>query len=50
MIDYYGREFIDHMIDTKSREKKMYKVDYEELLEEVNKEIKQHEARVCGLR
>lgn len=46
MIDYYGRSFVDEMIATKNKIKKMYKKDYEELLAELKEQIKYHEKRI----
>ena len=48
MIDYYGRDFVDHMLETKSQIKKMYKKDYEDLLADLNEQIKCHEQRVIS--
>ena len=46
MIDYYGRDFVDEMISRKRDLKKMYKADYEDLLEETKRQIKYHEKRI----
>ena len=46
MEDMYGRDFVDEMIATKSNPIKLYKADYEEMLEEFNEQIKHHENRL----
>ena len=46
MEDMYGRDFVDEMIATKSDPIKLYKADYEEMLEEFNELIKYHENRL----
>jgi len=46
MEDMYGRDFVEEMISTKSDPIKLYKADYEELLEEFNEQIKHHENRL----
>jgi hypothetical protein len=46
MEDMYGRDFVDEMIATKSNPIKLYKADYEEMLEEFNELIKYHENRL----
>lgn len=46
MEDYYGRDFVDNMLATKSQTRKMYKRDYEELLKEFNEQIKFHKKRI----
>jgi len=46
MIDKYGREQVQHMLDTKSEIKKIYKAEYVEMLAEFNKLIKYHKKRV----
>ena len=46
MEDMYGRDFVDEMIATKSNPIKLYKADYEEMLEEFNEQIKHHETRL----
>jgi len=46
MEDMYGRDFVEEMIATKSNPIKLYKADYEEMLEELNEQIKHHENRL----
>jgi Bacteriophage Lambda NinG protein len=46
MIDMYGREFVDHMLMTKSQPKKYTRVEVEELVIEWKDQIKHHEKRV----
>ena len=46
MEDMYGRDFVEEMIATKSDPIKLYKADYEEMLEEFNEQIKHHENRL----
>jgi hypothetical protein len=46
MEDMYGRDFVEEMIATKSNPIKLYKADYEEMLEEFNEQIKHHENRL----
>ena len=46
MEDMYGRDFVEEMIATKSNPIKLYKADYEEMLEEFNDQIKHHENRL----
>ena len=48
MIDYYGREFVDDMLVTKSNINKMYKKDYDDLLKTLNDNIKFHHNRIGG--
>lgn len=46
MVDWYGRDFVDHMIATRKEIKKMYKSDYEDLIKKTKEEIKFHEKRI----
>jgi hypothetical protein len=46
MQDMYGRDFVDHMLETQGTIVKRCKADYEEILEELNKLIKKHKRRV----
>jgi len=46
MIDYYGRDFVDEMEETKRNPVKFYKKDYEELITNWNELIKYHLNRV----
>ena len=49
MIDYYGRDFVDHMIATKKDVHKLYASDYRDMIEDFNQQILTHERRI-GLR
>ena len=49
MIDMYGREKVQHMMDTKSEIKKIYKAEYEEMLKGFNELIKHHRKRLGEL-
>jgi hypothetical protein len=46
MIDYYGRDFVDHMLATKNEVWKLYKKDYEAMLKDFTEQIKFHLNRV----
>ena len=46
MIDFYGRDFVDQMLASKSETLKLYKRDYEEMLSDWNAQIKEHLHRV----
>ena len=46
MIDFYGRDFVDQMLASKSETLKLYKRDYEEMLSEWIAQIKEHLHRV----
>lgn len=46
MEDMYGRDFVEEMIASKSNPIKLYKADYEEMLEDLNEQIKYHENRL----
>lgn len=46
MIDQYGKDFVEEMIRTKSEPVKMYKADYQEILDELREQIKVQEARL----
>lgn len=46
MIDYYGRDFVDHMLATKNQAHKLYKKDYEEMIKEWGEQIKYHLKRI----
>lgn len=48
MIDHFGRDFVTHMLETKSKPIKLYKADYEDMLKDFNEQIRFHEKRVCG--
>tara|TARA_B100001093_G_C26048507_1_gene685357 strand:- start:320 stop:529 length:210 start_codon:yes stop_codon:yes gene_type:complete len=49
MVDYYGRDFVDHMIATKKDVHKLYAADYRDMIEDFNQQILGHERRL-GLR
>jgi len=46
MIDYYGKDFVDLMEESKKRVKKLYKADYDDLLREFNDQINFHKKRI----
>jgi len=46
MIDMYGRDFIDEMEATKKNPVKYYKRDYEDMIKEWNKQIKEQLNRI----
>ncbi len=46
MIDYYGREFVDDMEAKKRTVKKLYKSDYEEMIEDFKNRIDFHLKRI----
>jgi hypothetical protein len=46
MVDYYGRDFVDHMEAKKRNVKKIYKAEYQEIIEEFKLEIQYHEKRL----
>ncbi len=46
MVDYYGRDFVDNMEQTKKNVKKLYKKDYEEMLSDFNERIAFHRKRI----
>lgn len=46
MIDYYGRDFVEHMHATKRDQVKYYKRDYEEMLKDLNAQIREHKRRI----
>lgn len=50
MIDYYGKDFVDDMENQKRNVIKIYKKDYEEMIEEWKDEIKHHLERVGNLK
>ena len=49
MVDYYGRDFVDHMIATKKDVHKLYAANYRDMIEDFNQQILGHERRL-GLR
>ena len=46
MIDFYGREFVDHMLDTRRDTHKLYAADYREMIADWSEQIKGHERRL----
>ena len=46
MEDYYGRDFVDHMLATKKQVHKLYAADYRDMLKDWNAQIKEHLVRV----
>ena len=46
MVDYYGREFVNTMLATKSNIRKLYKADYVEMLDDFKKTIKENKLRI----
>lgn len=46
MIDMFGKDFVEEMIRTKSHPVKRYKSDYEEILAELNEQIKYQKQRL----
>lgn len=49
MIDHYGKDFVQHMLDTKNDIHKLYKADYDEMIADFERQIKEHEARLTLL-
>jgi hypothetical protein len=48
MVDYYGRDFVDQMEADKRKPIKIYKKEYQEMIEEWNQQIREHLARIGG--
>ena len=46
MIDMYGQDFVRQMHQDKRKIKKLYKKDYEDMLQHFNELIKYHEERL----
>ena len=46
MIDFYGRDFVDHMLATKNEVHKLYAADYREMIADWSEQIKGHERRL----
>ena len=46
MIDRYGRPKVDYMINTTKKAHKMYRADYEDLLKDLNEQIRFHLERI----
>lgn len=49
MIDMYGRDFVDWMVEESRKTKKWNRAELEIQMEEIKEEIKYHEKRVCGI-
>lgn len=47
MIDMYGREFVDHMLETRSEPKKYTRSEVAEIVADFKAQIKEQEARVA---
>ena len=50
MIDHYGKDFVQHMLDTKNDIHKLYKADYEDMIADFKEQIKKEEARLASTR
>ena len=48
MIDWYGKDAVEHMLATKKDSVKFYVSDYREMISDWEEQIKAHERRVCG--
>jgi hypothetical protein len=46
MQEYYGRDFVEDMLKTKNNIRKIYKADYEDMLQQFNTSINHHRARL----
>lgn len=46
MQDYYGRDFVQEMLNTKNHISKLYKSDYENILQQMNEQIRHHKKRL----
>jgi len=46
MIDYYGEDFVDEMIETKRHPIKFYKKDYLDMIKDWNEQITYHLQRI----
>lgn len=46
MQDYYGSDFVKDMLKTKNNLLKLYKCDYEDMLKDLNEQIKHHKERL----
>lgn len=47
MIDTYGRDFVDHMLATKTESTKMTRADIDRISAEFKEQIKHHERRIA---
>jgi len=46
MIDMYGKDWVENMLATKNAVHKLYKADYDDMIEEFNRQIKEHQERL----
>ena len=46
MIEMYGKDFVEHMLTTKNDIHKLYKADYDEMIDDFKKQIKIEEKRI----
>lgn len=46
MIDMYGKDYVEHMLETKNQVHKLYKADYDDIITECRKQIKMHDGRL----
>jgi hypothetical protein len=48
MVDMYGKEFVDEMIELSNKPHKWYRPDLEDLIKDFKAQIKEQEKRVIG--
>jgi len=48
MVDMYGKEFVDEMIELSNKPHKWYRPDLEDLIKDFKAQIKEQEERVIG--
>jgi len=46
MIDFYGKDYVEHMLATKKDPIKYYAADYREMIADWEEQIKGHERRL----
>ena len=46
MEEYYGRDFVEYMLQTQKKVRKIYAADYREMIKEWSSLIKHHEKRI----
>ena len=46
MIEMYGKDWVENMLATKNDVHKLYKADYDDMIEEFNRQIKEHQERL----
>ena len=46
MIEMYGKDWVENMLATKNDVHKLYKADYADMIEEFNRQIKEHQERL----